>query len=112
MTDFKNKLQANAGHSGYRLNLKTLNIFLFALIMLLGLAYVICVNDLTVKGFSLQELKSQANTLANENQEYEAKVMALQSYNSLVNKVKVLDMVAVGEVDYLTVNNNTLVAKK
>ena len=112
MTDFKNKLNNCQGRGPKRrLNLRLINIAIFSVLAIIGLAYVICINDLTVKGFALKELKSQANTLANENQEIEAKVMATQSYNSLISKVKDLDMVAVGEVDYLTVNN-TMVAKK
>jgi len=112
MTDFKNKLRPEAKQKQMRrLNLKTCNIILFILIIALGVSYVVCVNDLTVKGFALKEMKSQADYLASENQEIEAKVMATQSYNSLINKVKDLNMVAVEEVDYLTVTN-TIVAKK
>lgn len=112
MTDFKNKLTVESNRrQAKRLNLRTINIALFVVIITLGLAYVICVNDLTVKGFALKEMKSQADYLASENQEIEAKVMAMQSYNSLISKVKDLNMVAVDEVDYLTVSN-TIVAKK
>ncbi|MFA5163422.1 MAG: hypothetical protein WC441_02720 [Patescibacteria group bacterium] len=111
MTDFKNKLNATSRPKSRRLSLKMLNLGLFSLILLFGLAYVVCINDLTVKGFALKELKVRATSLANENQEIEDKVMAIQSYNNLVEKVKGLNMVAVGEVDYLTLNKN-MVAKK
>jgi len=111
MTDFKNKRQNAPRHSARRLNLRFLNLGLLALVLVLGVAYVVCINDLTVKGFALERLKSQANSLANENQELQTKIMAVQSYNNLVDKVKDLNMVAVGEVDYLTVNRS-MVAKK
>jgi len=111
MTDFKNQLNNKSDLKTKRLSLKTLNFGLFSLILVLGLAYVICINDLTVKGFSLKEMKVRVNSLANENQEIQDKVMAIQSYNNLLEKVKGLNMVAVGEVDYLTFNKN-MVAKK
>ncbi|MCX6798290.1 MAG: hypothetical protein NTX66_03730 [Candidatus Falkowbacteria bacterium] len=112
MTDFKNKLNTSASsRPGRRLNLKVINMALFSLLIVFGLGYIVCINDLTVKGFALERLKNQANALASDNQEIESKMMAMQSYNNLINKVKDLNMVAVGEVDYLTVNN-TMVAKK
>lgn len=111
MTDFKNKLSSKNQLNPRRLSLKSLNLGLFSLILLFGLAYVVCINDLTVKGFALKEMKAKVSSLANENQEIEDKVMAIQSYNNLVEKVKDLNMVAVGEVDYLTINKN-MVAKK
>lgn len=113
MTDFKSKLNNHQANNrlGKRINLKTINIGLFSLVFMLGFAYVVCINDLTVRGFALSDFKGQLNTLTNENQEIDAKIMATQSYNSLISKVKDLNMVAVENVDYLTINN-PLVAKK
>lgn len=109
MTDFKNKLQTEK--SSRRFGLKQFNLFLFCLIAMAGLAYIICINDLTVKGFALQEMRGELRELALQNEDIEAQIMAIQSYNNLAEKVKDLDMVAVGEVEYLTVNV-ALVAKR
>jgi hypothetical protein len=91
-----------------RLNLKLVNFFLGGLIALIGGFYLVNINDLTVKGFALRELKSEGTILTGENLDSEAKVMNLQSYNNLSEKVKKLDMVAVGEVEYLTANQTVL----
>ena len=94
-----------------RLNLKFVNLFLGGILFIIGGYYLVNINDLTVKGFALRELKSEATILSSENLDAEAKVMNLQSYSNLNEKVKKLNMVAVGEVEYLTINQ-TVVARK
>lgn len=94
-----------------RINLRFVNLFLGITIVLLGGYYLININDLTVKGFALRELKSEATLLASENSDYEAKVMNFQSYGNLSEKVKKLNMVAVDEVEYLTINQSVLARK-
>ena len=93
------------------LNLKLVNLFLGSIVVLLSGYYLVNINDLTVKGFALRELKSEATILTSENLDKETKIMNLQSYGNLNEKVKKLNMVAVGEVEYLTINQ-TVVAKK
>jgi len=94
-----------------RLNLRLINLFLGGIISVIGVYYLVNVNDLTVKGFALRELKSEGTLLSSENLDNETKVMNLQSYSNLNEKVKKLNMVAVGEVEYLTVNQATLARK-
>jgi hypothetical protein len=94
-----------------RLNLRLVNLVLGGIVFLIGGYYLVNINDLTVKGFALRELKSESTILASENLDSEAKVMNLQSYGSLNEKVKKLNMVAVGEVEYLTVDPTVLARK-
>ena len=94
-----------------RLNLKLVNFFLGGIILIIGVYYLVNINDLTVKGFALRELKSEATILASENLDNEAKVMNLQSYSNLNDKVKKLNMVAAREVEYLS-DNSTALARK
>lgn len=94
-----------------RLNLRIVNSLLGGLIVVLGIFYLVNINDLTVKGFALKELKSQSNLLISDNKDCEAKIMNLQSYNNLNDKVKKLNMVAVSEVEYLSVNTNIIARK-
>ncbi len=94
-----------------RLNLRLVNLFLGGILFLIGGYYLVNINDLTVKGFALRELKSEATILTSENLDKETKVMNLQSYGNLNEKVKKLNMVAVGEVEYLTVGQPTLARK-
>jgi hypothetical protein len=94
-----------------RLNLRLVNLVLGGILFLIGGYYLVNINDLTVKGFALRELKSEATILTSENLDKETKVMNLQSYSNLNEKVKKLNMVAVGEVEYLTAGQPTLARK-
>jgi hypothetical protein len=94
-----------------RLDLKIINAILGGVTVILGLFYLVNINDLTVKGFALKELKSSSNLLLSDNRDYEAKIMNLQSYNNLNDKIKKLKMVAVSEVEYLSTNNGVIARK-
>jgi len=94
-----------------RLNLKSFNFALAVLIMGFGIFYLINVSDLTVKGFALKELRTQVSILASEKLDNEEKINNLQSYYSLSSRTQKLDMVAIGEIDYLSVPA-TIVARK
>ena len=113
MTNPNTRYQAPASRQsqGKRLNLKCFNVGLGALILSLGVFYLVNVSDLTVKGFALQELKTKVNLLASEKLDNEEKVNDLQSYYSLNTRTQKLNMVAVGEIDYLTVPS-VVVARK
>lgn len=113
MTKIINCYQAPASRAakGRRLNLKFFNIFLALAIMGVGVFYLITISDLTVKGFALKELKTQSSILASEKLDNEEKINNLQSYYSLSSRTQKLNMVAVGEIDYLSVPA-TVVARK
>ena len=103
--------QAKASRFGRRLNLRVLNRCLFLAAFALGFLYLLTVSDLTVKGFALQELKAKSSQLSREKTAYEEQANALQSYYYLNAKAENLNMVAVGDIDYLTLSN-TAVAKR
>lgn len=92
-------------------NFRDLNKFLFIIIVAASVYYITGINDLTVKGFELQEEKGKINLLKGENAALELKVTGLESYNNLSERVKELKMVAAGEIDYITVQSG-IVAKK
>ncbi|MFA4834025.1 MAG: hypothetical protein WC619_04255 [Patescibacteria group bacterium] len=92
-------------------NFKNLNKFLFVVIVAAGVYYLTGINDLTVKGFKLQEEKNKINLLAEENAVLGLKVTGLESYNNLSERAKELKMVVAGEIDYITVQSG-IVAKK
>ena len=87
------------------------NKILVGLIIVSGVYYVIGVNDLSIKGFMLEDLKRQSESLAKENQDIEIKVMQLESYEHLAAKAQELKMVAVDKIEYITIVNGE-VAKK
>lgn len=91
------------------LNLKFFNYALFILIASAGIFYLVGINDLTVKGFRLQELRGEIFILSNDMKGMEGQVMSLKSYNDLSAKARELGMVALGEVEYLTVMDGVAV---
>lgn len=84
---------------------------LFLLIIICGVYYITSINDLSVKGFKLLEFKEKINRLNSENNKLELEAMSLESYSDLNQRVKRLNMVAVGEIDYI-VNAGAIVVKK
>lgn len=92
-------------------DLKKANKFLFALIIILGLCYLAGANDLSIKGFKLQELKKEAREAGNENSRLELKKTSLGSYNNLSERVKTLGMVPAGKIDYLESGEEAVAVK-
>lgn len=95
----------------YSFNLRIFNICLFSIIFFLGFIYLIGVSDLTVKGFALQESKTRLAVLANEKLAYEQKADSLQSYYVLSERAKLLNMVAINDIEYIKVDGH-IIAKK
>jgi hypothetical protein len=93
------------------LNIKNLNCFLLTMIILGGLYYVTGINDLVVKGFTLQELKTKAELLQEQNQDLNVETASLQSYGNLAKRIDNLKMVAVDNVDYIKVNSGVAMAR-
>ncbi len=90
---------------------KAVNVFVFSLCLVFGVMYLVGMNDLTVKGFVLKDLKSQANLLASENQDMQAQALTLQSYASLAPRLQNLNMVSVDDVAYFS-QKSPVVARK
>ncbi len=108
----KNKnLPRFAGKAGKIINLKRFNIALFLLIIVGGVYFLTGINDLTVKGFKLQELKVEASELNEGINNLEEEVMALEAYNNLNKRIDELDMVSVGKIDYLSSSGGVAVVK-
>lgn len=97
--------------NGFKIDLKKVNISIFSILSVLGVFYLVSVSDLTVKGFALQELKSQVNLIGNEKLLNEEKINKLQSYYYLSSRTKDLNMVAIGDIEYLN-KSATALAKK
>ena len=93
------------------LNLKKFNQVVLILVIILGVYYIAGINDLTVKGFELQELKASAMEIEDNNNNLELRIMSLGSYNNLSERIADLDMVAVGKVEYIS-GASSFVAKR
>jgi hypothetical protein len=97
--------------SGLRINLRAINRFLVAGIIVSFLAFLIGNNDLAVKSFVLKDLKNNLSELTWQNKELEVKVTGLSSYQHLSQKGSELRFVPANNIKYLPANNQ-LLAKK
>ena len=85
--------------------------FIFCLIIICGISYVISVNNLSIKGFILADLKSKIAELKKENENIELKVMNLESYENITKRANELKMVKVDKINYI-IKTNDFVAKR
>ncbi|MBN2884890.1 hypothetical protein JXE04_03120 [Patescibacteria group bacterium] len=90
---------------------RTINAFLSISCLVFGIVYLIGMNDLTVKGFVLNDLKGQLSMLSEENQDLQTRSLTLQSYTALSPRLQDLNMVAVDDVAYLSPQASTLAKK-
>lgn len=93
------------------LSLKNINKAIFFIIIILSVYYVVGANDLTIKGFALRDLKGQKNKLIEANSKLELNALTSSSYFGIKGRISGLNMVAAGEVSYLTAGTEA-VAKK
>ena len=107
----KIKIQDNKNKK-FRFSLKTFNRMLFLLIIICGVYYMASINDLSVKGFKLLEFKEKISQLNSENNKLELEVMSLGSYGNLNQRVERLNMVAVGEIDYIVGSEAVVAVQK
>lgn len=92
-------------------SLKKINIGIFSLLSVMAVFYLVSISNLTVKGFALQELKNQVASVNDEKLNNEEQINKLQSYYSLSSRTKDLNMVAIGDIEYLN-KNVAVIAKK
>lgn len=101
--------QIDRPKSNWKINLIN---FIFIALIIFGVSYYLAsMNNLVVKGFKLQELKKQSSQLINENQEFSSKKVALESYRNIDQKLRDLRMVAIDQIEYVTVKDE-IIAKK
>jgi hypothetical protein len=90
---------------------RAINTLLSMACIAFGIVYLIGMNDLTVKGFVLNDLKSKVSVLAEENQDLQTSSLTLQSYTALSPRLQDLNMVKVEDVAYFS-PQASVVAKK
>jgi len=95
-SSFKNK------NKNYNKLFLLVNRLLLFLIVVFSVAYILSINDLSIKGFVLNDLKSKAKELAKENADIELKVVNLGSNETINNRAQQMAMVKVDTIDYIT----------
>ena len=95
----------------FKFNWHIFNKLLVVIFIAISISYVVSINDIAIKGFVLNELKTNIQILNEENQGYELKIAELKTYENIDVRAKELKMVKADNVGYITVINET-VAKK
>jgi len=102
---FKNHNKRRLTSSRKRKNFMNLGflISLFSL-MILGssISYVLVKNDLSIKGFVINDLQKELNHLKNKNENLQLDLTSLESYSNLAIRVKELGMVKTEKVEYIS----------
>ena len=91
--------------------IKILNRVLAIAIVSVGVYYVTLANDIMAKGFELQELKQEKQSLERVNEQLNSRVASLRSYSNLASRANNLNMVSADNIDYITAGRS-MVAKK
>lgn len=107
---FKNQNQSRPRSKAHPY-LRILNRLLILFIVASGAYYIISVNDLSIKGFVINELKSEISRLQTDNAKYELRAMELESYEVINKRAIELKMVKVDKIDYIDIAGS-VVAKK
>ena len=85
------------------IDLKRVNLLIGAVIVVMGVVYLVQINALATKGYQIRELESQLAQLEEEKSDLELESLELQSMGSIKDKVADLGMVAVGQAEHLTI---------
>ena len=82
-------------------NIKVVNVGLGCLVGVFALSYLVQINGLATKGYQIKELEQQVTDLQLTNSDLELQAVNLQSMGRIRDEVAGLNMVAIGETDYL-----------
>ncbi len=97
-----------------RNNFLNLGFFISLLsLMIMGssVSYVLVKNDLSVKGFVINDLQKRVNHLNNIKNILELDLVSIESYNNLAVRVEGLGMVKADKVDYINTGDDYVALK-
>jgi len=83
------------------INLKTANIVVSGLIVVMTVGYLVQINSLATKGYQIKDLENKITSLKQEKADLELEALSLQSMGNVAEKVQGLGMVSAGEPEYL-----------
>jgi cell division protein FtsL len=92
-------------------NWKLINQSMLMVIIALIVGYVASVNELSIQGFTLSQMKNKVNEIEKETEKLDLTALDLGSYEMINKRAQELNMVKVDKIDYIEVVNGS-VAKK
>lgn len=96
-------VQKNRIASRFALGPVSLQFVTIVLLAMFSLMYLLQNNQLTTQGYKVAQLKNEQVDLLQENEKYQVEAARLQSLDAIKDRVKNLEMEAVGSVKYLAV---------
>ena len=90
---------------------KILCSMIFGLTIISAISFLVCINDIAIKGFVIKDLQTKLRNLSNETEEIEIKIAELKNLDKIYNRAKQFKMVKVDKIDYVVVQDSS-VAKK
>lgn len=106
---FKNSNDRRSTNSRKKKNIMNLGVLISMVsIMIVGasVSYVLVKNDLSVKGFVINDLQKQANHLSNKKDNLELDLTSIESYNNLASRVESLEMIKADKIDYINASDD------
>jgi len=86
-------------------------ISLIVLILILGVVYLLQTTFLSTKGYEITELDKKIENLEQENQKLEFEIASNSSMKNIQERLQNSNMVAVNNVEYITLLGNTVALK-
>lgn len=103
----KAKSERQPGCAWFRL----INKISIAGIIVCSVGFLICTNDIAIKGFVLADLKSELADLEKEHAELELTALRYESMEHVDSRARELNMVKVDSIDYITVTDSGVAMK-
>lgn len=91
---------------------KLANKFILFSIVFCSVYFVLCVNDIAIKGFVIKDLRYEVAEITEKNKEIELKISDLQSLENISNRIDMIKMVKVDKIDYITVVNGSVALRE
>jgi hypothetical protein len=85
--------------------LPILNRFLCCSIIICGISYLICVNDISIKGYVLSDLKGKLTEKQKEHENLKIISLNMQAMEEIERRAIELKMVKVDSIDYIDGDN-------
>jgi len=82
---------------------KSINTVIYISLFLLFFAYLVQINSLATKGYAISELEDTLIGIEKQNSVLHTEVLSLQATDNIKEKLSEIEMVATGQVEYLTI---------
>jgi len=87
------------------------NAVIYISVFIGGICYIAGINDLSIKGFKLQDMKTRAAAIESENANLELQITQIESYENLTARAREIGMVGVDKIDYISAVNGAVARK-